>query len=187
MGTLSYTATVSLDGYAADAEGDFQWAGPDDDVFRFHVERLALVSHEILGRRTYELMRYWYSDPDHEGWGPDEREFARRWQKIGHIVVSSTLTAGALQTPGDRLLPRLDLEDLRQIVDNAPGEVEIFGPTTAAPAIRAGMVSDFRFFVVPRVVGGGLAALPEGARLDLELAEHQVFGGMALLHYRPRQ
>lgn len=99
-------------------------------------------------------------------------------------MVSSTLPADALEAPDDRLLPRLDLDDLRQIVDDAPGEVEIFGPTTAAPAIRAGMISDFRFFVVPKMVGGGLAALPKGARLDLELVEHRVFGGTTLLHYR---
>lgn len=186
MGTLSYTATVSLDGYVADASGDFQWSGPSDEIFRFHVERMGPVSHEILGRNTYELMRYWHSEPDDETWGPDEREFARRWRGIQHVVVSSTLSAGALEAPGDRLLPRLELADLQRLVDAAPGEVEIFGPTTAGPAIRAGMVTDFRFFVVPKAVGGGLPALPDGARLDLDLVEHRAFGATVLLHYRRR-
>lgn len=184
MGTLSYTAAVSLDGYVADAEGDFQWSGPDDEVFRFHVERMRPVSHEILGRNTYELMRYWYSDPDENGWGPDEREFARLWRGLDHVVVSSTLTADDLESPRDRVLPRLGLAELQRIVDEAPGEVEIFGPTTAADAIRAGMVSDFTFFVVPKVVGGGLAALPRGARQDLELVDHRRFGDTIYMHYR---
>lgn len=62
---------------------------------------------------------------------------------------------------------------------------EIFGPTTASEAIRVGSVTDFRFFVVPKVVGGSLAALPADARLDLELVEHRVFGsGTEYLHYR---
>ena len=186
MGTLSYTATVSLDGYVADADGNFQWSGPDDEVFRFHVERMAGVSQEVLGRNTYELMRYWYAKPDEEDWGADEREFARLWTELDHVVVSSTLTESDLVSPRDHLLPRLDLAELAQVVGDAPGEVEIFGPTTAAEPIRAGMVTDFRFFVVPKVVGGGLAALPEGARLDLELREHRVFGGTTLLHYRRR-
>lgn len=186
MGTLSYTATVSLDGYVADTSGDFQWSGPSDDVFRFHVERMGPVSHEVLGRNTYDLMRYWCRDPQGEEWGPDEREFARRWREIQHVVVSSTLTTRELESPGDQLLPRLELADLQQIVDTAPGEIEIFGPTTAAPAIRAGIVTDFRFFVVPKVVGGGLAALPDGARLDLDLVDHRVFGSTTLLHYRRR-
>lgn len=184
MGTLSYTATVSLDGFVADAEGDFQWSAPDDEVFRFHVERMRPVSHEILGRNTYELMRYWYSDPDENEWGPDEREFARLWRELNHVVVSSTLTADDLESPRDRVLPRLDPGELQRIVDEAPGQVEIFGPTTAADAIRAGMVSDFTFFVVPKVVGGGLAALPQWARQDLELVDHRRFGDTIYMHYR---
>lgn len=62
MGTLSYVATVSLDGYVADAGGDFQWSAPGDDVFDAHVERMAGVSVEVLGRRTYRLMQWWETD-----------------------------------------------------------------------------------------------------------------------------
>ena len=187
MGTLSYTATVSLDGYVADADGDFQWSAPDAEVFRFHVDRMEAVAHEVLGRNTYALMEYWQNPPEGEEWGPDEQEFARRWQAIPRTLVSSTMTAAHLASDTDRLVPRLDPGTLRRIVDEVDGEVEIFGQTTAAEAIRAGMVSDFLFFVVPHVVGGGLRALPPDARLDLELAEQRVFGGgTVLLHYRSR-
>ncbi|GAA1234586.1 dihydrofolate reductase family protein [Prauserella halophila] len=187
MGTLSYTATVSLDGYAADADGDFQWSAPDDEAFQFHIDRMAVVSTEVLGRNTYLLMRYWDSEPADGSWGAAEHEFARRWHSIEHVVVSSTLTRDDLASERDRLVPGLGLAELEKIVADAAGEVEIFGPTTASAAIRAGMVRDFRFFVVPKVVGGGLRALPDGAQLDVRLAEHQIFGnGIAYLHYEPR-
>lgn len=187
MGTLGYTVTTSIDGYAADASGDFQWSAPGDDVFRFHVERMDAVSHEVLGRNTYRLMAYWDSAPDDGSWGPDEHEFARRWQQLTRIAVSSTMTADELSSKRDQLLPRLDQARLREIVEGASGEVEIFGPTTASEAIRAGMVNDFRFFVVPTVVGGGLRALPADAVLDLDLVEHRVFdNGTVLQHYRGR-
>ena len=186
MGTLSFTATVSLDGYAADASGDFQWSAPRDEVFRFHVERMGAVSTEVLGRNTYQLMTYWNAEPEDGSWGEDEREFARRCQGIEHVVVASTLEPEDLDSPRDRLVPRLELSELEQIVRDAPGEVEIFGPTTAAAAIRAGMVRDFRFFVVPKVVGGGLRALPADAALNLDLVEHRTFGDTAYLHYARR-
>lgn len=187
MGTLTYTATVSVDGYAADASGDFNWSAPSGEVFRFHVERLGPVVHEVLGRRTYKLMEYWLSPPEDDSWSPDEHEFAERWKAIPRTVVSSTMTANDLVSDRDRLVPRLDLDTLRRIVDEAPGEVEIFGPTTAGAAIRAGLVSDLRLFTVPRVVGGGLRALPPDTTLDLELAAHRVFaGGTAYSHYRTR-
>lgn len=185
MGTLSYTATMSIDGYAADASGDFQWSAPNTEVFDFHVERIAAVSTEVLGRNTYLLMKYWETDPSDETWQPAEQEFARRWRDLERVVVSSTLTGDDLAPERVRLLPTLELAELQRIVAAAAGEVEIFGPTTAAPAIRAGLVQDFRFFIVPRVVGGGLRALPEDVRLDLELVEQRIFGnGTAYVHYR---
>ncbi|TWS22641.1 deaminase, partial [Tsukamurella conjunctivitidis] len=145
MGTLSYTATVSVDGYVADADGDFQWSAPGDEVFDFHVERMAAVSTEVLGRKTYQLMRYWESEPEGEDWGEAEKEFARGWKALDLVVASSTLGESDLWEGNVTLVPHLGLDELQRIVDDAAGEVEIFGPTVAAEAIRAGLVQDFRF------------------------------------------
>jgi dihydrofolate reductase len=188
MGRLSYGATVSLDGYAADADGDFQWSAPGDAVFAAHLDRMAEVSTEVLGRKTYLLMQYWESYPDGDDMPADEREFARRWRSIDKVVVSSTVAPGDLGSSRDRLVPDLSLEALRQIVQDATGKVEIFGPTVAAPAICAGLVDEFHFFVVPKMVGGGLRALPDEVRLDLTLVEHRTFDdGVALLRYLPHR
>jgi hypothetical protein len=35
MAKLIYTAISSLDGYVADAEGNFGWSAPDQEVHRF--------------------------------------------------------------------------------------------------------------------------------------------------------
>ncbi len=188
MGTLSYTATISIDGYAAGPDGDFQFGAPSEQVFRFHVERMAAISTEILGRRTYELMHYWEAEPEGENWGDDERAFARLWQGLDVVAASSSLTSDEVTRENHRLVTQLTLDEIRRITQHASGEVEIFGPTTAAPAIRAGLVQDFRFFVVPVILGGGLRALPEDARLDLRLIESRVFeSGFTMLHYRAAQ
>ncbi|MDO5492538.1 MAG: dihydrofolate reductase family protein [Nesterenkonia sp.] len=188
MGTLSYTTTVSLDGFVADADGDFQWGAPTPEVFRHHVERVRALSAEIMGRRTYDLMRYWHTEPEGEAWTAEEREFAHLWREVPHIVVSSTLRHDQLVSDHDRLLPELSLPDLARLVEGAAGEVEIFGPTTAAPALRAGMVDDLRTFIAPQTLGGGLRALPEDLRLELRLVEHRVFDdGTVHLHHRPRR
>ncbi|MEV8218809.1 dihydrofolate reductase family protein [Microbacterium sp. NPDC077391] len=185
MGTLSYTATISIDGYAAGPDGDFQFGAPSEQVFRFHVERMAAISTEILGRRTYDLMHYWEAEPEGEDWGDDEREFARLWQGLDIVAASSSLTSDELTRENHRLVTQLTLDEIRRITQHASGEVEIFGPTTAAPAIRAGLVRDFRFFIVPVILGGGLRALPEDARLDLRLIESRVFeNGFTMLHYQ---
>ncbi len=187
MGTLSYSATVSLDGYVADASGDFPWAAPSAEVFAFHIERMSEVSTEILGRNTFLLMKYWEAEPDAGSWGDAEHEFARRWLNSECVVASSTLAREEVGSERVRLIPELSLADLKQIVEEAPREVEIFGPTTASAAIRAGLVQDFRFLTVPHLVGGGLSAFPEGTRLDLSLVEHRVFANGTVYHrYQPR-
>lgn len=187
MGVLNFAATISLDGYAADAAGDFQWTGPSDPVFDLHLERIAAVSTEILGRKTYELMKYWEHFPETPETSDAERAFARQWQTIEKVAVSTTLTSEDLASDRSRLVHELGLAQLQQIVDEADGVVEIFGPTTAAEAIRAGMVDRFEFFIVPVVIGDGLRALPNGVRLNLQLDEHRVFSnGLVYVRYVPR-
>ncbi|WP_431237174.1 dihydrofolate reductase family protein [Mycolicibacterium aichiense] len=187
MGKLIFTATMSIDGYVADTDGDFQWSAPEGAVFAIHVERMGEVSTEVLGRRTFGLMQYWETDPDDQVWTPAEQEFARRWRRIDKVVASSTLTHEDIGSDRVRLVPDLSLAELRQIVEDAPGKVEIFGPTVAAAAIRAGLVEEFQFFVVPKVVGGGLRALPDDVQLDLSLEGHETFdNGIVHLRYVPR-
>ncbi|ROR72171.1 dihydrofolate reductase family protein [Bogoriella caseilytica] len=184
MGTLTYTATMSLDGFVADAAGDFAWAEPSAEIFARHLDQMAAESAEVLGRKTHELMRYWNQEPRDE-WSDDEREFARRWQGIDKIVVSGTLTGGDLDAARERLVPSLGLAELHRVVEEASGQVGIFGPTTAAEAIRHGMVEDFHLFVVPTVVGAGLRAFPADAALTLKLTEQRAFtNGTVYLHYR---
>ena len=66
-------------------------------------------------------------------------------------------------------------------------DLMIGGAGLAAEAIRAGLVDDYHVMVVPVIVGGGTRALPEDARLDLDLVQERRFdSGMVHLHYRPR-
>lgn len=185
MGKLSYVVTMSLDGYVADADGNFDWSGPSDSVFDLHVARLDKVTTEILGRKTYELMEYWehYDEPE----GTDaEHDFARGWRELDKIVVSSTMPESDLVAEKDRLVPSISVEEIRDIVTQADGVVEIFGPTTAAEAIKAGIVDVFEFFVVPMIVGGGLRALPDGFQNNLRLTEAQVLdSGTVYGRYEP--
>ncbi len=65
--------------------------------------------------------------------------------------------------------------------------MSIGGPTLAAQALRAGIVHERQLFVVPTVVGGGTAYLPDGVRLGLELLEERRFAsGVMFLRYAIR-
>ncbi len=184
MGTLSYAVTMSLDGYIADADGDFQWFTPTPEIFDVHLERISEVSTEILGRKTYELMQFWDTYPDDPAATPAERVFGRLWQHIDKVVASSSLTTTDMAADDDQLVTQLEIHEVRRIAAEAEGVIEIFGPTTAAPAIRAGLVERFEFFIAPVLLGGGLKALPDGARIDVHLRQHRIFDdGTVYLKY----
>jgi len=59
---------------------------------------------------------------------------------------------------------------------------------TSAWTSCADLIEEFQFFVVPKVVGGGLRALPDDVRLELTLTEHRIFdnGTVHLRYVNPR-
>ena len=59
------------------------------------------------------------------------------------------------------------------------------GPALAAQAIRAGLVDELQLFLTPILVGGGTKALPDEARVPLQLLDEHRFGsGTVYLRYR---
>jgi dihydrofolate reductase len=80
MAKLIYTAISSLDGYVADAEGNFDWSAPDQEVHRFVNDLARDIGTYLCGRRMYEVMRYWETAPTGNGDPSADQEYARIWQ-----------------------------------------------------------------------------------------------------------
>ena len=55
MAKLIYAAITSLDGYVADADGNFDWAEPDEEVFTFVNDLERPIGTYLYGRRMYEV------------------------------------------------------------------------------------------------------------------------------------
>ena len=68
MGKLTYAMSVSLDGYISGPGGEFDWSAPDEELHRFHNERVRRLGAQLLGRRLYEVMLVWEKN-DH--WATD--------------------------------------------------------------------------------------------------------------------
>lgn len=97
MAPLTYSAICSLDGYIEDIDGKFDWAVPDKDVHRFinHLERGA--GTYIHGRRMYETMMGWETDPNLDAESPLIRDFAKVW--MSHITEgAATVRPACKQT-----------------------------------------------------------------------------------------
>jgi dihydrofolate reductase len=180
---LIYTAISSLDGYVADAEGNFEWSAPDEEVHRFVNDLERPIGTHLYGRRLYEVMRYWETAPTGDGELSAEQDYAQIWQAADKIIYSTTLKSPA--TARTRIEREFDPQAIEQIKAAAARDIALGGPTLAAQALKLGLVDECHFFLCPVVVGGGLPALPNGVRVGLELLDEDRFGnGTVHLHYR---
>jgi dihydrofolate reductase len=179
---LSYSVICSLDGYTADAEGKFDWAEPDEEVFAFVNGLERGIGTYLYGRRMYETMASWETVPL-EGQSPAYQEFARIWRAADKIVYSTTLQA--VSTARTRIERRFDADAVAAL--KARGDVSLGGPGLASAAVRAGLVDEYHLLLTPVAVGGGTPVFPAGNRTGLELVGQRRFGGgTAYLRYRPR-
>jgi dihydrofolate reductase len=185
MAKLIYSAIASLDGYVADEDGNFDWAEPDEEVHAFVNDLERPVGTYLYGRRLYEVMVGWETDPTLADQSPVMRDFAEIWQTADKIVYSRTLeTVSSART---RIERDFDPEAVRQLKASAGRDLMVGGPDLAAQAFKAGLVDEYHLFLVPIVVGGGNQSLPNHVRLELELLDERRFGnGMVHLRYRTR-
>ncbi|MGC0274330.1 dihydrofolate reductase family protein [Pseudactinotalea sp. Z1739] len=185
MARLIYSMITSLDGYVADADGDFgSWAQPDEEVLAALNDDIARVGTYLYGRRMYELMAVWESDPSLTADSPASEDFARLWQQADKVVYSTTLTQPV--TERTRVHGVFDPEQVRTLKETSSADLSIDGPTLASAGLEHGLVDEIAMYICPVSLGGGLAFLPR-QRLDLRLLEQRRFGnGVVRLRYAVR-
>ena len=185
MAKLIYSYLASLDGYVADEGGEFGWAAPDEEVHAFINELERPIGTYLYGRRMYETMVGWETDPTLADRSRVMRDFANLWRAAEKIVYSRTLEA--VSTARTRVERDFDPEAVRHMKAASEGDIAVGGAELASQALRAGLVDECHLFVAPIVVGAGKRLWPEGLRLELALLDQRRFRhGMVHLRYGAR-
>jgi dihydrofolate reductase len=174
---LIYSMGVSVDGFIADREGAFGWTVPSDELFRFHTAQVRELGGYLLGRRLYETMQVWETDPSLRDNEPGAA-FADVWCAIPKIVFSRTLDS----VQGNARLAEASVaEEATAAMDASDKDVSIGGARLAAAAIELGLVDELRMFRHPVVVGGGTPFLPPVTQdVPLDLVETRTFGSRVI-------
>jgi dihydrofolate reductase len=182
---LIYSMNVSVDGFISDREGGFAWTAPSDEVFGFHLELIREVGGYLIGRRLYETMLVWETDPSMRD-TESRAAFADVWRAIPKVVFSRTLD----RVQGNARLAEASLsEEVAAALDATDKDVSIGGAGLAAQAVELGLVDELRMFRHPIVVGGGTPFLPPVTEeIKLDLIETKTFGSRVVFErYRRRQ
>ena len=183
MAQLIYLTNVSLDGYIEDAQGSFEWTEPDDEVFAFITDLVRPVGTSLYGRRLYETMAVWETDPALAAASELMADFARVWQAAEKVVYSTTLRD--VSTTNTRLERDFEPDAIRSLKASATGDLTVGGANLAAHAFEARLVDECQLLIRPVFVGAGKSALPRDVRAALELLDERRFrSGVVYLRYR---
>jgi len=165
---LRYQVAVSLDGFIAGPNGEYDWIVQDPSI-----DFAALFKEfdtAVMGRKTYEVM----TAQGGHGAMPG----------LDVVVFSRTLPAAAHR--GVRILN----DDPREIVaalKAKPGrDIWLFGGGALFRSLLdAGLVDTVEVAVMPVLIGAGVPLLPPGAATKLELADQKTLpaSGIVVLSY----
>ena len=162
MARLIWSGIQSLDGYIADADGDFDWSAPDEEVHAFVNERERGIGTYLYGRRLYEVMRVWQDiDETFPDVSPAMLDYARLWREADKVVYSTTLntvldsrgpdsSGASMSTPYVVSWPT-PTPTWESAALNSP-------VSPCAPDI----VDQYQLYVNPVIVGGGTSVPPTG-------------------------
>jgi dihydrofolate reductase len=174
---LIYSMGVSVDGFIADREGAFGWTVPSEEQFRFHIAQVGELGGYLCGRRLYETMLVWETDPSMRD---DElgAAFADLWCALPKVVFSRTLD----RVQGNaRLAESSVAEEVAAALDATEKDVAIGGAGLASAAIELGLVDELRILRHPIIVGGGTPFLPPVAEdVPLDLVETRTFASRVI-------
>lgn len=163
---------ASVDGFINDRDGGFAWDAPGDELFAFHTDRIRGIGFELLGRRLYETMLPWETDPSMRS-SALMTEFADLWTALPKVVFSRTLSS----VEGNaRLAERPLADEIASALAATDRDVEVGGAGLAGQAIELGLVDELRIFRYPVLVGGGTPLLPPVTEsIPLTLLETRTF------------
>ncbi|MEP7201875.1 MAG: dihydrofolate reductase family protein [Ilumatobacteraceae bacterium] len=150
---------------------------------RTTIALLRSVGTFLYGRRLYETMAVWETNPAIAEQSDLTADFASAWRAADKVVYSTTLAA--VPTATTRLERHFDPDAVHELKAQATDDLTIGGANLAARAFEAGLVDECQLFVWPMILGGGKPALPADVRANLELLDEHRFGnGVVHLRYR---
>jgi dihydrofolate reductase len=159
MRKVVYGGAMSLDGFIAGPNGEYDWIVMDPDID--FAAMVAEFDTFLIGRKTFEAMRRMGSG-------------AQPMPGIQNIVFSRTLNPAEYPDVTIRADAERVVADLR----TKPGkDIALYGGGELFRSLlAAGLVDRVGFSVIPVLLGGGIPLLPPPAeRTKLTLRQHRVY------------
>jgi dihydrofolate reductase len=159
MGRLTVEQIVSVDGYAADADGGIEFFEAVDEVDSNDEDQLEFlkdVDAILLGANTYRMFAGYWPDAD-----PATERVAEPINRLPKFVVSNSLDRAPWGDGEIEILRGDGAESVGALKDRYR-HIIVWGSLTLADALfEAGLVDQLRLRLVPVLIGEGRSFTPE--------------------------
>lgn len=185
MGKIVLFMHVSLDGFAADVEGQMDWIHVDQEIFDFGAARITKTNVALYGRVTFEMMEnYWPTAADNPHATKHDKEHSA-WYKVAHkVVLSNTLDETMLTNT--TVIGEDYVNSLINLKEKTKGEILLFGsPKAAHSLLKENLIDECWLFVNPVLLGAGIPVFKNIRDKNLlKLLQAHVFSsGVVCLSY----
>lgn len=174
---------VSVDGFAANQDGDFDFAAVIPDWSALDPDQLRLLENVgtiVLGRRTYELFIAYWPTADHA--------MAKSINTTPKVVMSqSRKTAPWGDWPAPTVEPGPLADTIRRIsAVSAPKDLLVWGSLDLTKSLLLqGLVDELRLIVCPVMLGAGVSVIPADINQTLKFVDSKAYSnGAVALTYR---
>ena len=176
---------VSLDGFAASANGALDWISYDGELQQYADSIVATVGSPVYGRVTYEMMAgYWpkvLNDPN----GSDRNRANAQWvDKATKIVFSRTMKKADWSNTiviNDNIA-----EEVNKLKQQPGKDLVIFGsPGLAHSLMELDLIDEYQLTLNPVLLGSGIPVYQQiKNKTNLKLVKATVLkNGVVGLHY----
>jgi dihydrofolate reductase len=180
MRTIFAFEMISLDGFYAGSNDEFDWPNVDDEFFEWSLRQLDETDTLLFGRTTYEGMAaYWSS-------APADDPTAQRMNSYHKVVVSSTLKTA--EWNNSTLLADNVAAQIAALKSQPGKNIAVFGSFDLSVRLLGwGLLDEIRIMVNPLVLGAGKSLFrTTEKRIGLKLIGTRSFdSGNVLLTYVP--
>ena len=169
MGKVIIGATLSLDGFMNDRNGDVSRLYPNLEKLReieMLQEEIRTTGAVVMGRRSYDMAEGDLTDYEYQ---------------VPIFVLTHHVPEKRPKGENDQLTVTFITDGIKSAFEKAKAAagsknvMVVGGAHTAQQCLRAGLVDEIHIGVVPVLLGGGLRFFEPGANEQLKLESTKVF------------
>jgi dihydrofolate reductase len=183
MRNVVYALNLSLDGCC-----DHTKFNPDDGDLEHYTHLLRDFDLLVYGRKTYQLMvPYWPDIAKSQSETKAEIEFAQTFVSRKKVVFSRSLASA--EEENTRIVRTNLRDEILKLKQEQGKDILVGGVDVPSQLIELGLIDEYRFVVMPAIVGEGRrllegVSLPEKLKLKLVECKPLTSGSVALRYLK---